>query len=281
MSGYKNFAVVGAGEIGSFIIRQLLTEKAAGTVDNVVVLTRQGSKTSVDPDAKLVAVDYSNKESIKKALTGVDVVISTVAVSALHVQPGIAEAAKEVGVKLFVPSEFGGASTAPKSGPHSIKTNIQERLRVIGIPYALFATGPFADFLWVPEYYLDITSGKVSVGADGSNPIPFTSRPDIARYLSYVLTHLPAEQLKNRSFSIRGDTKSFNEIFKEYEAKTGKKVEVTYIPISELDARMASNPKDVAAYLQKVWATPYHTETDNHLYPDWNPSSVIDNILAA
>ncbi|KAN0140139.1 NAD-P-binding protein [Lactarius tabidus] len=281
MSGYKNFAVVGAGEIGSFIIRQLLTEKAAGTVDNVVVLTRQGSKTSVDPDAKLVAVDYSNKESIKKALTGVDVVISTVAVSALQVQPGIAEAAKEVGVKLFVPSEFGGASTAPKSGPHSIKTNIQERLRVIGIPYALFATGPFADFLWVPEYYLDITSGKVSVGADGSNPIPFTSRPDIARYLSYVLTHLPAEQLKNRSFSIRGDTKSFNEIFKEYEAKTGKKVEVTYIPISELDARMASNPKDVAAYLQKVWATPYHTETDNHLYPDWNPSSVIDNILAA
>jgi saccharopine dehydrogenase-like NADP-dependent oxidoreductase len=43
MSGYKNFAVVGAGEIGSFIIRQLLTEKAAGTVDNVVVLTRQAS----------------------------------------------------------------------------------------------------------------------------------------------------------------------------------------------------------------------------------------------
>jgi ABC-type glycerol-3-phosphate transport system substrate-binding protein len=80
---------------------------------------------------------------------------------------------------------------------------------------------------------------------------------------------------------IGASNQSFNEIFKEYEAKTGKKVEVTYIPISELDARMASNPQDVAAYLQKVWATPYHTETDNHLYPDWNPSSVIDNILAA
>ena len=39
MSGYKNFAVIGAGKIGSFIIHQLLTEKAAGTVDNVVVLT--------------------------------------------------------------------------------------------------------------------------------------------------------------------------------------------------------------------------------------------------
>jgi hypothetical protein len=43
MSGYKNFAVVGAGVIGSFIIGQLLADKAAGTVDNVVVLTRQAS----------------------------------------------------------------------------------------------------------------------------------------------------------------------------------------------------------------------------------------------
>jgi hypothetical protein len=54
---------------------------------------------------------------------------------------------------------------------------------------------------------LDVTSGKVTIGGDGSNTLPFTSRPDIARYLSYVLTHLPADQLKNRSFTITGDTK--------------------------------------------------------------------------
>ena len=34
-----------------------------------------------------------------------------------------------------------------------------------------------------------------------------TSRADIARYVSYVLTHLPAEQLKNRDFMIAGDNK--------------------------------------------------------------------------
>ena len=54
---------------------------------------------------------------------------------------------------------------------------------------------------------LDLTSGKVSVGGDGDKAIPFTSRTDIARYVSYVLTHLPSEQLKNRSFTIAGDTK--------------------------------------------------------------------------
>lgn len=41
MSGYTNFAVIGAGNFGSFIIQQLLKDKAAGTVKKVVVLTRQ------------------------------------------------------------------------------------------------------------------------------------------------------------------------------------------------------------------------------------------------
>ena len=41
MSGYKNFAIAGAGTIGSFIIQQFLKDKAAGTVNKVVVLTRQ------------------------------------------------------------------------------------------------------------------------------------------------------------------------------------------------------------------------------------------------
>jgi pyrroline-5-carboxylate reductase len=41
MSAYKNFAIVGAGNIGSFLVRQFLKDKAAGTVNEVVVLTRQ------------------------------------------------------------------------------------------------------------------------------------------------------------------------------------------------------------------------------------------------
>ena len=56
-------------------------------------------------------------------------------------------------------------------------------------------------------FYIDVTSGKVSVGGDGNTRVPFTTRPDVARYVSYVLTHLPPEQLENRSFAIAGDNK--------------------------------------------------------------------------
>ncbi|KAI0250538.1 NAD-P-binding protein [Lactifluus subvellereus] len=278
MSGYKNFAVVGAGATGSFLVRQLLKDKAAGTLNEVIVLTRQ---TTFDGDARVIPVDYSNKQSIKDALAGVDVIISTISSAALGVQAAIAEAAKEAGVKLFVPSEFGVSSEGSPTF-FGAKTSVRSQLRALGLPYALFYTGPYADWVWQSALDLDTTSGRVSVGGDGDKYISFTSRPDIARYVSYVLTHLPVEQLENRSFRLAGDTKSFNEIFKAYEAKTGKKLEVTYIPVSELDARLASNPQDFAAFLHKVLATAGPaSKTDNDLYPDWNPSSVVDNIPVA
>jgi hypothetical protein len=75
---------------------------------------------------------------------------------------------------------------------------------------------------------------------------------------------------------------SFNEIFKAYEAKTGKRVEVTYVPLSDLEARLATNPQDGKSYLHKTWATvgPF-SQTENYLYPDWNPSPVLDNVPVA
>jgi hypothetical protein len=75
---------------------------------------------------------------------------------------------------------------------------------------------------------------------------------------------------------------SFNEMFKAYEERCGKKLEITYIPVSELDARLAANPGDFPSFLHKTWATagPFQG-TDNHLYPEWNPSSAIDTLPAA
>jgi len=71
-------------------------------------------------------------------------------------------------------------------------------------------------------------------------------------------------------------------VFKAYEEKTGKKLQVTHIPISEFDARLAANPKDFSAFLHRYWASaePFR-RTDNHLYPDWNPSHAIDNLPVA
>jgi hypothetical protein len=193
--------------------------------DYPLAVNTNGSKTTVQGDAKVIQVDYSNDESIKRALTGVEVVISTISGEALDVQGKIAAAAKEVDVSLFVPSDFGGITEGATEGLFGAKANIQSQLKALGIPYAVFYTGPFADYIWssyvisVPWPFhpinnmvkrfldLDVTSGKVFVGGDGNGQISFASRADIARYVSYVLTHLPPEQLKNCAFTNAGENK--------------------------------------------------------------------------
>ena len=197
-----------------------------------MVLDTQGSKTTVQGDAKVIQVDYSKDASIKQALAGVHVVISTIQPQAIDVQTKIAAAAKEVGVKLFCPSEFGGISENETDGIFAAKAAIQQKLKAMGLPYAAFYNGPFSDMAWIPYVsincyllplalsqsrvtndtvnrfaQLDVLSGKVSVAGDGNKQVSFTSSPDAARYITYVLTHLPAEQLKNRRFAIAGDNK--------------------------------------------------------------------------
>jgi uncharacterized protein YbjT (DUF2867 family) len=108
----------------------------------------KGSKTTVEGDAKVIQVDYNNEASIKHALTGVDVIISTVPMTALDVQEKVAAAAKEVDVKLFVPSEYAGVTEGTTEGIAGEKANVQGKLKALGMPYAIFYTGPWADFAW-------------------------------------------------------------------------------------------------------------------------------------
>ena len=98
----------------------------------------------------MIQVDYSNEGSIQHALTGVDVVISTIPGTVVDIQVKIAAAAKNAGVKLFVPSEFGGIPDGETEWVLGAKANVQSQLKALDIPYTAFYTGIFADYAWVP-----------------------------------------------------------------------------------------------------------------------------------
>lgn len=114
MSPYTSFAVVGAGFLGTPIIKALLKQNAS-----VLVLTRSLDK-AVPEGAKVVAVDYNDIPLVTRTLRehAVEVVISTLnpADTGLPSQNKIADAAKQAGVKLFAPSEFGGPTAGVQSG---------------------------------------------------------------------------------------------------------------------------------------------------------------------
>ncbi|VDB88590.1 unnamed protein product [Peniophora sp. CBMAI 1063] len=284
MSGFKNFALVGAGNIGGPLAEELLNARSAGTVDKVVVLVRPASASKLEAlrarGASIIPIaDYSSASEVSKALADIDVVVTSLADPVLHLQIPIAEAAKAAGVKLFVPTEFGMPSDEVVDSVHVAKVEINKKIRdVVGLPTALFYTGNFADWLWKPYITLDVKSGSVGVGGDGNAQMSFTSTIDIGRFLVYVLTTLPPAETKNRTFRIEAERASFNDIFSAYEKKYSVKLQVSYTPIEELEERLRKDPNDVVSICHLGWATGKGTvgsPLDNESFPNWNPKAVM------
>jgi len=236
--------------------------------------------------AKIAVVDYESAESLKNAVTGADVVISTLTINALQVQHLLAEQAKAAGVKLFVPSEFGDDTDRPDpEGIFVIKQSVHRKCKELDLPYALFFTGPGPDYVFVPFFGLDLKSGNATVGLDGNALNSFTAQSDVGRYVAYVLTNLPRSKIEWRIFRIEGERKSFNQIFKQHEERTGKKLNVTYRSKSELEAAKAKNPSDVPSFLQLEWGrggglVGSLDQLSVSEYPDWNPKTVADVLYA-
>ncbi|KAI0067602.1 NAD-P-binding protein [Artomyces pyxidatus] len=281
MSGLRNFALAGVGGLGAMVVGELLKAKAAGTVHKISILTRLSSgkealEKFASSGANIIPVDYENKGALRQALVGVDIVISTLPLFALDVEFTVAEASKAAGAKLFVPSEYGLPVVTDRLVPRRVEN--REKLREMGFPYTLFFCGPWTDIMFAPFFFFDLEKGTATLGGDGNKLISATTRPDVARFIAYALTNLPIEKLEYRAFRMEGDRMSLNEVFKAYEAKTGKKVVITYKSVSDLEAAVASNPHDFASHLHLLFAlgegivgTP-----DNDVYPNWNPTSMID-----
>ncbi|TFY81443.1 hypothetical protein EWM64_g2578 [Hericium alpestre] len=129
----------------------------------------------------------------------------------------------------------------------------------------------------------DLANGKASYGADGNALITFTSRHDIARFLAHIVTTLPAEKLYWSTFRIEGDRISFNEILRQYQEKTDKKVDVTLRSTEELEAALKVNAYDIFSALHLAWArgegiVGKPEEVSNGMWPEWNPKKVIELI---
>ncbi|KAI0054400.1 NAD(P)-binding protein [Artomyces pyxidatus] len=290
MSGFKNFALAGAGGIGIFVVEELLKAKALGFVDKITILTRtqSGGREALEKlaatGAIIAAVDYADSSAITQALAGVDVVISTLPWAAIEAEMVIAEASAAAGAKLFVPSSYGLPALASKLGKLSASRQIRrETLKSMGLPYVQFACGlwsdiMFTDSFWAPLVNLEIATGKVTIGGDGNKPLSLTARPDVASFLVYALIQFPVEKLEYQSFRMEGDRNTCNELFSAYETKTGKKLEITYRSIGELETAIAANPSDVGAVVQHIYATGDGVieSPDNALYPNWNPTPTID-----
>ncbi|CAG8454470.1 5917_t:CDS:2 [Diversispora eburnea] len=151
--------------------------------------------------AEIVYVDYTQKDDLVKALKGTDVIVSAVKAIRFkktsgdfyNIQLPLLEAAKEVGVKRFIPSEFGGEYT----------------------------TGLFQEFVEMLGF--DVKNKTATFYVDGNSKIYSTSLADIGKY---TVESLKLPEARNATIRVAGSTETFNEILQMFEEATGSKWKV-------------------------------------------------------
>lgn len=228
MSLYTSFAVAGAGPtIGGRIVKALLERGAS-----VVALARPSSTSISSPlleGAKIVTADYADVKAVASILREhkVEVLISALAYGALPSQSTIADAAKEAGVKLFVPSEFGLPTEGGKGGHLVIKSQFADYLKSLSIPSLRFYTGMFIEF--IPQF-TGVDTGKFLVLGKGEASFSTTALDDVAGFTAHVLTSLPPAQLHDATFRIEGERTSFNKVGALYASKNIPVEHVTSLP---------------------------------------------------
>ncbi|KAK1944806.1 putative pinoresinol-lariciresinol reductase 3 [Phytophthora citrophthora] len=244
----------------------------------VTVLTRDDTKAELQPlkeqGATLKKADYDDEASVKAALVGSEVVVCAIAPQHHAGQFLIARAAKAAGIQLFVPTEFGFRD---EDGPNATKQKVRDLLKELDLPFALFHSGLWSEYL--PFFFgYNIEGTDFSVIGEGNEKLSIVSRSDFSRFIAHALATAPKSSLEWARLSVEAGRASPREIAVHLENKWGKKLEIKTVDYEETKKSYDVNP---VAYIQTRIAdgtsiTGTEEEVKNTIekfFPNWNPSA--------
>ncbi|KAK0518514.1 hypothetical protein OC834_007705 [Tilletia horrida] len=245
-NGLSTFAVLGAGTVGGPIIDAFLDAKLPLTI-----LTRDASKPELQPYAQrgavLKSVDYSSVDSIAEALQGVDAFVSALGNQHPPQLPeDLARAAKQAGVKLFVPSEFGldYVSEKAKPFPSKIQGKVDHHafLESLSLPWIAVACSGFGQFVVHPFLGYDLSKRTVVLLKEGDAPLSLTDTRDIGTFLVKVLTTQPVPAPgSGRIYRVEGYTTTQRDIISELEKQSGHKFTIIKKSYEEVAAKQTED----------------------------------------
>ncbi|KAJ4393872.1 hypothetical protein N0V93_003088 [Gnomoniopsis smithogilvyi] len=264
----QNVAVVGGtGAIGTPIVQELVDQGF-----QVSVLTRGSKEGNLPKGVTIKTVNYDDEESLKSAVAGQDAVVSTLGSAALGPQQQkLADVAFALGVKRFIPSEFGintrqlqglkiGQIVAGKT--KLVDDLIKKAEQNSNFTWTGLSNGMFFDYLG-----FDGNAKKVTIVDSGNERFQTTTRKTIAKAVASILKH--PQETANQYLSIASFQPTQNEILKAAEELTGSKWTVAHDNSAELqkigEEKLAKG--DYSAFLQLLRAYLYR-DGEGHALKD-------------
>lgn len=221
--------VVGAtGMLGSKIVSALLAQGnvEVGAMVRSINDSNPENRKKIDAmrseGATIVEGDVMQPETLPQACAGIDVVVSSIGNNEVTVpgQKNLIDAAKQQGVKRFIPSDY---SMDYRKLDYGDNDNLDKRKEVLeylqhsGLEYALVLNGAFMDI--IPQMPMfDLEHQTYQYWGDGEMPLDFTTTDDTAQYVAKAVSD---PELANTALEVAGDTLTLKQLKATYEAATG------------------------------------------------------------
>ncbi|WP_413043841.1 aromatic alcohol reductase [Pseudomonas sp. YJ42] len=268
MQPTDNILVLGAGELGMAVLRELAALPAA----RVTVMLRP-SVDHITPDSKrrtldelsalgieVVLADAANdsEEKLAALFSGYDTLVSCLGFTAgKGIQLKLARAALQSDVNRFVPWQFGVDYDAIGRG--SAQDLFDEQLDVRDllrgqprVQWLIISTGMFTSFLFKPAFgVIDLQRNIVHALGSWDTSVTVTTPEDIGRLTASVLCE---PELANQVVFIAGDTLTYRQLADTVDQVLNRKVERVEWTVPALQADLAAAPNDPIRKYRTVFA---------------------------
>ncbi|KAJ0421390.1 hypothetical protein BJY00DRAFT_282191 [Aspergillus carlsbadensis] len=199
MTGFQKIALLGKGYLGSVVLDELTKAQF-----EVTVLTRSQKQLSApSADIAVKEVDYSSAESLKAALEGHDVVVSTVNPAGIALQKVAIDASVAAGVKRFIPADFGSITTDPEAQKLPVHAHVVEIQKYLAdkavtgeIEHTIFAVGGFLELFFTKPLAVDFANRTATLFDGGVHPVSTSSLSTVGKAIAGGLRK--PEETKNR-----------------------------------------------------------------------------------
>ncbi|KAK0653680.1 putative pinoresinol-lariciresinol reductase 3 [Lasiodiplodia hormozganensis] len=210
---------------------QALVRQSSADKPEVKELTERG--------VKIVIADINGPvEKLVEIQKGVDVTVSAIDAHSLHAQKNLATAAKQAGVKRFVPCAW--ITVAPAGGvmvTRDHKEDVYNHIKRLHLPFTVIDVGtwhqvsfpgvlPSGRFAYAALVPMNLVHG------DGERSTVIGDLRDIGRWTARILDD---ERTLNKYVLAWSDSLSDNEIFSIVEEVTGEKLQRQTLSYGELE----------------------------------------------
>nr|WP_314576593.1 aromatic alcohol reductase [uncultured Pseudomonas sp.] len=269
----QKILVLGAGELGIEIIRQLAIQGIERSTAQVSVLLRSPPRHSSDPSrirmgeelaslgvdivfGDVVSASVSDLAQIFKPF---DTVVSCVGFAAgAGTQMKITRAAIESDIARYFPWQFGcdydviglGSAQPVFDEQFEVRTLLRSQDR---LAWVIISTGMFTSFLFEPYFgVVNLKRNEVNALGSWDTEVSVTTPEDIGALTAKLL--LTQEDVNNRIFYTAGDTLSYGHLADLVDAVLGRTVSRAVWTVPFLTAELEKDPDDAIKRYRVVFA---------------------------